>query len=172
MTSAARPDLSSVMTMIDPSWEPSEDGELPPLEAVVGGWFVDRHGDVERFEPNPAYQPSRPGSPTDPVDAAVGLVVHGKLDAGELVAVMRHAVFAVAVDENRDAVVAPAPDGVPSLLVATAPAHQQRVDVAGWIGLTFDHLAAILPAEDVDVLLNPGAPASVRVDAGALKQAR
>ena len=55
--------------LIDPSWqaeaaEKSEgaDPEKPPLEAVLGGWFVEESGVTSRFHANPSYEPTTPGS--------------------------------------------------------------------------------------------------------------
>jgi hypothetical protein len=75
----------------------------------------------------------------------------------------------VAVDEQGMALVAPAPDDVPSVLVATAPAHRARVDAPGWREVTVAELAAALPPQGVDVLLNPGAPMSTRLTADAVR---
>lgn len=171
MDDGQQDDAARIVILIDPTWEPAEEGGAPPLEAVVGGWYVDENGDTERFEPNPHYQPSQPGSPTDPVDAAIQVVVRGDADGSDLLAVMRDGVFGVAVDDEGRAVVAPAPDEVPSLLVTTAPAHRERVNAAGWVEVTVAELAEALPDKGVDVLFNPGAPTSIRIDAGALKGA-
>ena len=43
------------------------DPQKPPLEAVLGGWFVEESGATSRFHANPAYEPSTPDSPTDPM---------------------------------------------------------------------------------------------------------
>lgn len=160
-----------VVVLMDPAWTPTEPGQTPPREVVVGGWYVDENGDIGRFEPNRDYRPTQPGSPTDPVDAAMQVVVRGEADGSGLLAVMRDTVFGVAVDDTGFAVVAPAPDDLPSVLVTTAPAHRERVDVFGWLEVTFDELAEALPDEGIDVLLNPGAPTSMRIDASAVKAA-
>jgi hypothetical protein len=161
-------DLRVVMLM-DPGWQPSDDEQPVPPEAVVGGWYIDENGDTERFVANPEYRPSQPGSPTDPVDAALQLVVRGDADGSDLLLVMGDALFGVAVDAEGLAVVAPAPDEMPSLLVTTAPAHRARCDVAGWVEVSAADLAEALPDEGVDVLLNPGAPTSIRIEASAIK---
>src|SRR3954463_5371506 len=69
--------------LIDPSWqaeaaekgEGGADPEKPPLEAGLGGWFFAESGVPSRFHANPAYEPTTPDSPTDPVDAVLRLVV-------------------------------------------------------------------------------------------------
>ncbi|MER7078172.1 hypothetical protein SAMN02982929_05334 [Saccharopolyspora kobensis] len=155
--------------LIDPAW--SGDPRQPPREAVVGGWHVDADGTTGRFHANPDYVPSSPDSPTDPVDAALHLAARGELAAEQLLSVLRDAVFGIAIDDAGDPVVAPAPDGVASMLATTAPAHRERVQVAGWRDATTAELARALPDEGVDVLINPGSAASMRVLAGAVRKA-
>ncbi|MER7016308.1 type VII secretion system-associated protein [Saccharopolyspora sp. NPDC000359] len=157
--------------LIDPVWEEQGAGEQPPLEAVVGGWLVEADGTTGRFHANPDYVPSSPDSPTDPVDATLQLVTRGKAEPDALLATLRDAVLGVAVDAEQNPVVAPAPDEVPSVLVTTAPAHRDRVDVEGWHEVTAAELAEVLPDEGVDVLINPGAASSMRILASALRRA-
>lgn len=157
--------------MIDPAWQPTEEGDRPPAEAVVGGWFVDAEGEVGRFHANPDYEPSTPTSPTDPVDASLQLVTQGKAGSDELMSTLREAMVGVAVDEDDNPVIDASPDGVPCVLVTTAPAHRHRVDVSQWADAHMVELVGALPDEGIDVLLNPGAPASMRLLATALKEA-
>ena len=156
--------------MIDPAWEQRDEDAQPPAEAVVGGWYVDEDGETGLFQPNPDYQPSEPDLPTDPVDAAVQLVVRGDTDGEELLNALPQVMYGVALDEEGNPVVAPAPDDVPSVLVTTAPAHRSRVNVENWAEVTVRELAEALPDEGVDVLLNPGAPASMRLLASIVKE--
>jgi hypothetical protein len=156
--------------MVDPAWQPPNEGDDPPVEAVVGGWWVDPDGATGLFRPNPSYQPSQEDYPTDPVDAALQLVVRGEADGDELLASMHEIMLGVALDEDGDAVVAPAPDDSPSLLVTTAPAHRARVHTDNWAEVTVAELAESLPDEGLDVLINPGAPASMRLLASAVKR--
>lgn len=160
------------VVLVDPTWQSAGETDMPPIEAVVGGWFVDSDGTVGRFCANPEYVPSQEDSPTDPVDATLRLVVRGEATGEQLLSTVREAVFGIALDENGVAIVTPAPDEVPSVLVATAPAHSRRVDAASWQEITAEELAHSLPDEGgVDVLFNPGASASMRILAGALKDA-
>lgn len=156
--------------LLDPAWQQADAHDEPPAGAVVGGWFVDADGTKGLFQPNPDYQPSEPGLPTDPVDAAVQLVVRGDADGDEVLSTLQEVVLGVALDDEGVAVVAPAPDDVPSLLVATAPAHRARVNASAWIEVTVQELADALPDEGIDVLLNPGALASMRILADAIKR--
>jgi hypothetical protein len=156
--------------MIDPAWQPREEDDEPPVEAVVGGWYVEADGTTGLFRPNPVYEPSQPDFPTDPVDAALQLLVRGETDGDEVLSSMHDVLFGIALDDDGSAVVTPAPDDVPSVLVTTSPPHRARVNTENWAEVTVAELAEALPEEGVDVLLNPGAPASMRVLASAVKR--
>jgi hypothetical protein len=156
--------------LIDPAWNTEHNG-TPPAAAVVGGWLVAVDGSTGAFHPNPDYRPSHPDSPTDPVDATLQLVNRGEADADALLATMVDAVFGVAMDEQGNPLVAAAPDGVPSVLVTTAPGHRSRVSASGWQEVRAEELAEVLPDNGVDLLVNPGAPASMRIVAASLKRA-
>jgi len=160
-----------LLLLIDSGWAPTDEAPDPPMEAVVGAWLVNPDGVRGRFQPNPVYRPSEPDSPLDPVDAVLGLLAQGQIDADLLPAVLRDVMFGVAVDEQGSAIVRPAPDGAPAILVTTSYGHRARVDADGWLDVTLVQLAAALPATGVDVLLNPGAPASMRVLADAVRAA-
>lgn len=139
-------------------------GEGPPLEAVVGGWLVMADGEVGRFNANPDYVPIHPGSPTDPVDATLQLLMRGEVNSDAMFAVIKECLFDVALDEDDRPIIAPSPDDVPSLLVSTAPAQRFRVRTDRWRGgVTAVELAELLREHEVDVLFNPGGPASVRL---------
>jgi hypothetical protein len=160
--------------LIDPAWQaqtaadsPDDaavEAETPPLEAVVGGWLVTADGSVGRFRANPEYEPSQPGSPTDPVDATLQLLMRGEVDSDALFAVIKESVFDVALDADGVPIIARAPDDVPSLLVSTAPAQRFRVHADDWRPeVSAAELSVLLQEYRVDVLLNPGAPASIRL---------
>ncbi|WP_245633578.1 type VII secretion system-associated protein [Amycolatopsis jejuensis] len=166
----AGPGEFRIMVLIDPEWAATEPGQVPP-EVVVGAWLIRPDGTPVRFEPNPAYEPSTPDSPRDPVDGAIRLVARGELDGDRLLSVLRDVVLGVALDENGVAIVAPAPDGVPSVLVTSSPGYRKLLDVAGWRNVTVPELAAALPELGVDVLVNPGAPQSIRLLGDAIRAA-
>lgn len=157
--------------MVDPAWAPAVEGAEPPFEAIVGGWFVGEDGTVSLFRPNAGYVPSSPSLPRDPVDVQLHRLAESDRTGDELLASLGDVLLGVAVDEQGIALVVPAPDDVPSVLVATAPAHRARVDAAAWREVTVAELAAALPPEGVDVLLNPGAPVSTRLTATAVRTA-
>jgi hypothetical protein len=168
----ARPTEDQWVFLIDPDWEPENEGDQPPMEAIVGGWLTEPEGTTSSFHANPDYQPSGPDAPTDPVDATIRLVTQGRAESDDLLAVLRDAELAIAVDEEQTALVVPAPDDVPSVLVTTAPVNQRWVTgVSTWRDTSAAELAGALPDEGVDVLLNPGAPASIRLIARVLKDA-
>ncbi|MTD55838.1 type VII secretion system-associated protein [Amycolatopsis pithecellobii] len=163
--------VANFVLVVDPAWAPADEEEEPPPYAVVGGWLFDEEGNTQRFVANPDYVPSRPGSPTDPVDAAMQTVVQNGADGSDLLEVMRDAEFGVAINADGSAVIAPSPDDIQCVLVTTAESHRKRVEVDGWVELHALELAAALPDSGVDVLLNPGAPASMRLDAPIFKNA-
>ncbi|HEX8865513.1 MAG TPA: type VII secretion system-associated protein, partial [Lentzea sp.] len=120
---------------------------------------------------NPGYRPSQPGSPTDPVDATLQLLVRGEVDSTALFAVIRESVFDVALDEDGRPIIAPSPDDVPSLLVSTAPAQRFRVQTDRWRSeVTATELSDLLREYEVDVLFNPGGPASIRLIGGVFTE--
>jgi hypothetical protein len=171
--------------LIDPSWqaeaagkgEGGTDPEKPPLEAVLGGWFVEESGVTSRFHANPSYEPTTPESPTDPVDAVLRLVVRGESEPDQLLDVMSESVFGLAVNAENTPVVVMSPDDVPCVIAATAPAHSRRIaeveglqDVEAWAEVNLGQLVGVLPEEGVDVLLNPGASSSMRLIAATLRE--
>ena len=156
--------------LVDPAWQPAEEGQNPPVEAVVGGWLV-TDGVVGRFEANADYEPATPDSPTDPVDAALRKMADGEVDTDALFAVIRESEFGVALDEQQRPVIAPAPDDVLSLLVTTAPAHRARVCAESWQAVNAEQLAGLLAEHEVDVLVNPGATTSTRLLASTIADA-
>jgi len=161
--------VNGLLLLIDPTWVRTEEAPEPPVGSVLGAWPVTAAGGRGRFQANPIYQPATADSPLDPVDAVLRLLARNATGADELRSVLRDVMLAVALDDRGVALVQPAPDGVPSVLVTTAPGHRKRLDVPGWQDMTVEQLAAALPAQGVDVLLNPGAPASMRVLAAVIR---
>jgi hypothetical protein len=149
--------------LVDPGWTPANPDDGVPVTAIVGGWLASADGTLSRFHPNPEYEPSAPGSPTDPVDATLHLVARGDMDSGGLFSIIKESVFSLALDEEQMPIIAPSPDDIPSLLVTTAPLHQDRVRTEHWRDVTATELADLLLERGVDVLLNPGGPASMRL---------
>lgn len=154
--------------LLDPAWRPANPAAQAPPEAVVGGWMLDEDGKPGPFQPNPDYVPGDESTPTDPADAVLRLLAAGQDVGDQLVPTVRDAVLEIAVDEQDQPIVSAAPDGVPCVLVATAPVHRERVDVRDWWPVVGAKLPEIVP-QGMDVLLNPGGPASFRLSTEALR---
>lgn len=163
--------------LIDPGWRPTPGQPDPGPAQVVGAWILRADGGIEGFQSNPDYVPSDPGSPTDPVDAVLQILALDREDGLRpedetmelLDTVLVEARLGVALDENGVAVVRAAPGGgvVP---VVTAAAHRDRVTgVASWRETTAAELAAALPAEGVDIVVNPDSPAPALIPAARLR---
>jgi hypothetical protein len=170
MTAATDESTGGVYFLIDSAWEPTEEGQDTPVTSIIGAWPV-TDGVRGRFQPNPLYLPSTKDSPLDPVDGVLGLLARGEFDPDQLPEVLGDVTLAIALDEQGVAIVRRAPDGAPSVLVTTSYGHRDRVEAAGWRNVTLAQLAEALPARGVDVLLNPGAPRSMRVLADAVRAA-
>ena len=153
------------VVLIDSGWEPEDEQDQPPESAVVGAWYVEPDGSTGTFRSNPSYLPSSPDSPTDPVDASLRLVMRGQLPVEELLATLPGSLLIIGLDEQDVPIITRAPDGSPSVLVLSALAHAHRLTVPSWREVTAEGLADSLPEQGVDVLLNPGAPASTRIGA-------
>ncbi|MFG1885771.1 type VII secretion system-associated protein [Micromonospora sp. NPDC049102] len=163
----------SWMLLTDARWSAPDEGEadatdVPPVEAIVGGWLVEPDGTVGRFTANPLYRPEDPASPTSPVDASASLVATGRAGVDVVLLALRDSLVDVALDAEGGVIVAPAPDDVPCVLVATGAVDQARVDAVDWRQVDLPELLTLLP-DGVDVLLNPGGPRSMRLFADALR---
>ncbi|MEV0216430.1 type VII secretion system-associated protein [Micromonospora sp. NPDC050695] len=151
-----------------PDGADADAAQMPPVEYIVGGWLVESDGTVGRFTANPLYRPKDLEAPTSPVDATARLVATGRVGVDAVLLALRDSLVEVALDSEGHAIVTPAPDGVPCVLVATSATDQARVDAADWRQVDLDELLALLPA-GVDVLLNPGGHRAMRLFADALR---
>ncbi|MFC5287865.1 type VII secretion system-associated protein [Actinokineospora guangxiensis] len=167
----ASAEQGGLIFLVDNEWRPEEEGQNPPITAMLGAWRVSADGFRGRFQPNPLYLPSTPDSPPDPVDAVLRKLASGEFDPEHLPEVLAEVRYGIALDERGVAVVRPAPDGTPAVLVTTAYAHRDRVDAARWRDVTLVQLADALPATGVHVLVNPGAPHSLLVLADSIRKA-
>lgn len=159
--------LENWAVLPDPYWEPQGEGDVPPPEAIVGGWLLDENGNPGPFQPNPDYVPRDEVSPTDPADAVMRLIVDGKATIDELIPVVQDAMLELAVTPDGYPLVGPAPDDTQCVAVATAAVHRARAGGDDWAEVTFQELIDVLPA-DTDILLNPGSPAATLLLADAL----
>ncbi|MEV7043718.1 type VII secretion system-associated protein [Amycolatopsis sp. NPDC051061] len=161
---------TELLLLLDPALIASDEQDEVPAHVVLGAWLVDEPGRPSRVHSNPHYRPSTPESPLDPVDVVLRALAGGEDVGDQLAAVLRDTVLAIATAEDGTAVVRAAPDGVPSVQVATSHGHRAGAgDADRWLDVTVEDLAAALPPEGVDVLLNPGSPASMWVLADAIR---
>jgi hypothetical protein len=157
------------MLLLDSEWSPEAEDDAPPVDMIVGGWLVKGDGAIGQFEPNPDYHPSSPESPTDPVDAAARMAAAGRAYSDVVVLALRDCLTDVAMDEDGAPIVTDAPDGKPCVVIATGAANRRRVGAPSWRQTTAPELVNLLP-EDVDVWLNPGGPASMRLFADSVRR--
>src|SRR5262245_21921638 len=90
----------------DPSWQ---SGEAPPKGLTVGTWQLDQTGRPGPFEPNPDYVPFDDETPTDPADAVLRLIMRGQDVGDRLIPSVRDAVVEIAMDDQDQPFVTPAP---------------------------------------------------------------
>ncbi|MFD9697997.1 type VII secretion system-associated protein [Lentzea sp. NPDC059081] len=153
----------------DPYWDPGDDEDVPPLEAVVGLWpFED--GKVGKFRSNPAYRPIDEDSPTDPIDAVLRLVLQRRAESRHIQLALRDSLVDLAMNGDGRPLVTDSPDDVPCVVVATGELHRLRVSSPDWRRVELEELVRLL-ADGVDVLYNPGGVASVRLTGDFLRDA-
>ncbi|WP_306750437.1 type VII secretion system-associated protein [Saccharothrix yanglingensis] len=163
-------DVENWFLLMDPSWEPQTEDEAPPLEAVVGLWPVKPDGGLGPFRTNPGYLPSNPDSPADPMDAMLRLVISGDAEVEQFQLLMRDSLFDIAMNGDDRPLVMRSPDDVPCVVIATSEVHRLRVSSPDWRRIDLVELVNML-ADDVDVLFNPGGPASVRLVGDFMRRA-
>lgn len=156
------------LVLLDPKWRPGGQDEQPPPNAVVGGWMLDADDKPGPFQPNPNYVPGDDETPTDPIDALLRLVMRGENVGDQLLPTVRDGVVEIAVDEEDQPLVSPAPDGVLCVLVATAPVQRSLSTLERWWPVVGARLPEVVP-DGVDILLNPDGPAPFRLSADALR---
>ncbi|PRY38968.1 type VII secretion system-associated protein [Umezawaea tangerina] len=154
--------------LIDPAWTPAGENDVPPLESVVGLWPVEEDGKPGKFRPNPEYLPSDDNSPSDPLDAVLRLVVQGRAEAEHIQLLLRDSLFDLALNGDGRPLITKSPDDVPCVVVATGEAHRRRIGSPDWQRIEIHELVVAL-ADGVDVLVNPGGPASVRLTGDFLR---
>lgn len=156
--------------LVDPNWQATHPDQAPPNEAMVGGWLLDEAGQKGPFQPNPDFVPRDDVTPTDPTDAVLRLIARGEAGVDELVASLRDGIVEIALHTEAEPLVVMSPDNVRCVLVVTAPAHRNRLDLAPdqWAPLPGAELAEVIP-EGLDILLNPDGPAGFRLVAEVLR---
>ncbi|MFJ8916105.1 type VII secretion system-associated protein [Amycolatopsis sp. NPDC102389] len=159
--------LENWVLLMDPGWEPETEDQSPPIEAVVGLWPVE-DGKAGKFRANPDYVPADENSPTDPLDAALRLVMRGQGQVEQIQLMLRDSFFDIAMNGDGRPLVMKSPDGVPCVAIATGESHRRRISSPDWRRIDLGELVELL-AEDVDVLFNPGGPAAVRLNANFMQ---
>ncbi|MFD6533522.1 type VII secretion system-associated protein [Streptomyces sp. NPDC060184] len=154
----------------EPNWNPRTRTDPLPVEAMVGGWQLDEEGRPGPFQPNPHYVPDAPSTPTDPLHELLCLAASGRGDriGDQLVSTLRNTVVDLAVEEPDRLVVGPSPDGVACVAIVTAEVHKRRLHGIRWVSVQGSELPGIVPA-DLDILINPGDPAQIRLLNAALR---
>ncbi|UOZ06913.1 type VII secretion system-associated protein [Amycolatopsis sp. WQ 127309] len=156
------------LLLLDPSWEPSAEDEEPPLEAVVGLWPVEDDGQVGKFRGNPDYVPSDENSPSDPLDAVLRLMVRGEAGTEQLQAMLSGTLLDVAMNGDGRPLVTKSPDNLLCAVVTTGEPHRARLMSPEWHRTDLAGLVELI-GTDLDVLFNPGGPASVRLTGDFLR---
>jgi hypothetical protein len=154
--------VENFFLLMDPEWEATGDEETPPIAAIVGLWPVDDEGKVGPFRSNPEYVPANENSPADPTDALLRLSIRGDAEIEQLQLVLRDTLVDVAMNGDGRPLITKSPDDVSCIVIATSEVHRQRVSSPGWRRVDLHDLVLLL-ADDVDVLINPGGQAAVRL---------
>jgi hypothetical protein len=161
--------LENWFLLMDPAWIPASENDAPPIDAVVGLWPVEDGGQLGKFRPNPEYTPSDDNSPSDPLDAVLRLVLQGRAEAEHIQLMLRDSLFDIAMNGDGRPLVTKSPDDVPCVVVATGEPHRLRISSPDWRRIDLDELVVLL-ADGVDVLFNPGGPASVRLTGDFMRE--
>ena len=165
MRRAARRQPGSWLYVVDPAFDPA--GEVPP-EGIVGAYPVDDAGDLgEEFTKNPRYRPTplalRLPEPTDPLDALVQRAATGWAAESALVDELAGSSLWLLAGPSGEIFVVDDDGDRRSVWVFTSPVHAERPAP----GHALQQLSArqVLEAipEGVDLVVNPGAAASVRI---------
>ncbi|WP_433261101.1 type VII secretion system-associated protein [Actinosynnema sp. CS-041913] len=165
----ARTASENWLLLMDPVWQPVTDNDPPPTDAVVGLWPVEDHDRLGKFRANPDYRPSDEDSPTDPLDTVLRLVLMDRATTVHIQLMLRDAFFDIAVDADGRPLVRTSPDDIPCVVLATSEPHRARVTSPDWSRVDLIELATLL-ADDIDVLINPGGPAEVRLTGDFIRE--
>ncbi|NMO56928.1 type VII secretion system-associated protein [Actinoplanes sp. TBRC 11911] len=148
--------------LTDPEWDE------PDERAVIGIWPLREDGTTGPFRPNPGYVPRFENSPTDPIDAAVRLAMHGEVEIEQLRELLADSEFWLAFNGDGRPLLVRSPDEVLCVVVATSAVHRDRLFAPDWRTVELFELRAVLP-DDADVLVNPEGAAWVRLSGGLIR---
>ncbi|WP_370948073.1 type VII secretion system-associated protein [Amycolatopsis sp. cg5] len=155
--------------LMDPAWRPAAENATPPIESVVGLWPVESDGKLGRFRPNPAYVPSSEDAPSDPLDAVLRLSQQGRAKTDHIQLMLRDTLFDIAMNGDGRPLITKSPDGNACVVVASGELHRARITAPEWLRIDLEDLVSLL-ADDVDVLINPGGPAAVRLTGDFMRE--
>ena len=161
--------LENWLLLMDPAWQPVKENDAPPLEAVVGLWPVEEEGHIGKFRANPDYRPSDERSPSDPLDAVLRLVLRGKGKVEQIQVMLRDTLLDVAMNGDGRPLMMKSPDDISCVIVASGEPHRVRVPAPDWRRTDLEGVVELL-ADGVDVLFNPGGPASVRLTGDFIRE--
>jgi len=161
--------LENWFLLMDPVWRPVAENEAPPIEAIAGRWPLDDDGSVGKFRANPEYVPADENSPSDPLDAVLRLVLRGRAKTEHIQLMLRDTLFDIAMNGDGLPLVTRSPDEILCVVVATGELHRVRINAPDWRRIDLDELVELL-ADEIDVLFNPGGPASVRLTGNFMRE--
>ena len=156
------------MLLMDPAWRQAEENEAPPLTAVVGLWPLGPQGSVGKFRSNPDYRPTDESSPSDPLDAVFRQLVRGSGEIEPVQGMLRDILLDVAMNGDGHPLILPSPDGIACVIVASSARYRALRAAWDWRRVDLSQLVGLL-TDGVDVLFNPGGPASLRLTADFLR---
>ncbi|MGW4127750.1 type VII secretion system-associated protein [Amycolatopsis japonica] len=161
--------LENWFLLMDPAWRPVAENDPPPIEAVVGLWPMEEEGKLGKFRANPDYVPTDENSPSDPLDAVLRLVLQERAEAEHIQLILRDTLVDIAMHGDGNPLITKSPDDILCVVVATGEPHRRRLVAPDWSRIDLGELVELL-ADGVDVLFNPGGPASVRLTGDFMRE--
>ncbi|MGC4953671.1 type VII secretion system-associated protein [Actinomadura citrea] len=160
---------------IDPFFDSDDD---VPAYGIVGAWSIGEDGKItDSFKKNPDYRPSPEvlgfPEPTDPLDAAIQLVVAGYGDDDQALAQLRSSEVLVATVPEGDSgsVWVHEIDGIEGVFAFTSRAQLPKEPLfegGSWQSLPAGELASSVP-DNVDIVININSPARWKIDSQSLR---
>ncbi|MES9606988.1 type VII secretion system-associated protein [Actinomadura sp. NPDC000929] len=160
---------------IDPFFDSDDD---VPAYGIVGAWSIDEEGKITNsFKKNSDYRPSPEvlgfPEPTDPLDAAIQLVVAGYGDESQALARLRSSEVLVATGPEGDggSVWVHEINGIEGVFAFTSRAQlpaEPLFEGGSWRALPARELASSVP-DDVDIVININSPARWKIDSRSLR---
>ncbi|MGW2310504.1 type VII secretion system-associated protein [Actinomadura luteofluorescens] len=160
---------------IDPFFDADDD---VPAYGIVGAWSIDEDGKItDFFKKNPDYRPSPEvlgfPEPTDPLDAAIQLVVAGYGDDSQALARLRSSevIVATSPEGDSDSVWVHEIDGIEGVFAFTSRAQLPKEPLfegGSWRALPATELPSSVP-DDIDIVININSPARWKIGSQSLR---